>query len=129
MHTIPALSYPIGMTSLPFNSLWGEDLSHPCPLMGEFPVGNWGTGPVDILTRHVLPRAWAGPSGPRVEWAEEQALVRVATVDAEGRVNVLLHQLNHADHRGIGEFSFLLFFFLLCLHLLSNREWNHVCQG
>ena len=28
----------------PFNSPWGENLYHPCPLVGEFPVGNRGIG-------------------------------------------------------------------------------------
>jgi hypothetical protein len=43
-----------------------------------------------LCPRHVLPRAQVGPSGPRVEQAEEQALVRAAVIDVEGRVNVLL---------------------------------------
>jgi pyridoxine/pyridoxamine 5'-phosphate oxidase len=44
-----------------------------------------------------------------VERTEEQALVHVATVDVEGRMNVLLHQLEDADHRGVGKFSSLQF--------------------
>ena len=44
--TPPSPSYPMGMIFLPpFNSPWGEDLYHPSPLMGEFPMGNRGTGP------------------------------------------------------------------------------------
>jgi hypothetical protein len=75
-----------------------------------------------LHTRHVLPRAQAGPSGLRVEWAEEQALVHVAAADVEGRTNVLLHQLDDADHRGVGEFSSLLFssFFIYISPLIVN---------
>jgi hypothetical protein len=42
-----------------------------------------------------------------MELVEEQALVRVAAADVEGRKNVLLRQLGDADHRGVGEFSSL----------------------
>jgi hypothetical protein len=38
-----------------------------------------------------------------VERTEEQALVRAAAVDVEGRANVLLCQLEDADDRGVGE--------------------------
>jgi hypothetical protein len=49
---------------------------------------------------------------------EEQALVRVAAVDVEGRVNILLHQLDAADRCGVGGF-FLLFVFRLLSLLLG----------
>jgi hypothetical protein len=77
--------------------------------------------------RHVLPRAQAGLSGPMVDRTEEQALVRAAKSDVEGRANVVLHQLEDANHRGVSKFSSLLFSSLLHLHLLSNHEWNLVC--
>jgi hypothetical protein len=38
-----------------------------------------------------------------VERSEEQALVRVAAADVEGRENVHLGQLEDADHRGSGK--------------------------
>jgi hypothetical protein len=44
-----------------------------------------------------------------VEQAEEQVLVHMAAADVEGRTNVLLHQRDDADRRGVGEFSSLLF--------------------
>jgi hypothetical protein len=43
-----------------------------------------------------------------VEQTEEQALVRAAAADVEGRANVLLRQLENADHCGVGKFSSLL---------------------
>jgi hypothetical protein len=42
--------------------------------------------------------------------AEEQALVRVAAADVEGRANVLLPQLEDANHRGAGKFLLLCLF-------------------
>jgi hypothetical protein len=57
-----------------------------------------------------------------VDQAKERAFVRAAAADMEGRANVLLHQLNNADHRGVGGFFFLFVFPLLRLLLLSNRE-------
>jgi hypothetical protein len=62
-----------------------------------------------------------------VEQMKEQALVRVAVADVEGRANVLLCQLEDADHRGAGKFSSLLFSSFLLLYLFSNREWNLMC--
>jgi hypothetical protein len=59
----------------------------------------------------------ADPSVPRVDQAEERALVRVAAADVEGRANVLLHQLDDADHRGVGGFFFFSVFLLLRLQL------------
>jgi hypothetical protein len=61
---------------------------------------------------------------PRVEQAEERALVHVAAVDVEGRANILLHQVGDTDCHGVGEFSSLLFssFSVYSLVLLSNRE-------
>jgi hypothetical protein len=56
-----------------------------------------------LRPRHVLPRAQADSSGLMVERLEEQALVRTAATDIEGRANVLLCQLEHADHRGSGK--------------------------
>jgi hypothetical protein len=35
-----------------------------------------------------------------VERSEEQALIRAATADVEGRANVLLRHLEDVDHRG-----------------------------
>jgi hypothetical protein len=61
-----------------------------------------------------------------VERTEEQALIRAAASDVEGRVNVLLCQLEDADHRGASKFSSP--FCSLLLHLFSNREWNFMCQ-
>jgi hypothetical protein len=57
-----------------------------------------------------------------VEEAEERALIRAATADIEGRVNVLLRQLGDADRRGIGEFSSLLSSSFFNLVLFSNHE-------
>jgi hypothetical protein len=49
-------------------------------------------------------------------------LVHAAAADVEGRMNVLLCQLDDADHRGIGEFSSLLFssFFVYISFLIMN---------
>jgi hypothetical protein len=43
-----------------------------------------------LRPRHVLLRAQAGPSGPRVEQVEERMLVHAVIADVEGRANVLL---------------------------------------
>jgi hypothetical protein len=64
---------------------------------------------------HVFPRALVGLSELGVEQVEERALVHVVVADVEGRVNVLLHQLDDAYHRGVGEFFFLFVFLLLRL--------------
>jgi hypothetical protein len=56
-----------------------------------------------------------------VDQAEEQALIRAAATDVEGRANVLLHQLNNADHRGVGGFFFFSVFPLL--HLLLGASF------
>jgi hypothetical protein len=40
--------------------------------------------------RHALLGAQTGSSGPMVEQTEEQALIRAAAADVEGRENVLL---------------------------------------
>jgi hypothetical protein len=51
-----------------------------------------------------------------VERTEEQALVRVATVDVEGRANILLGQLEDTNHLGVGKsltFYFLPSFFYI----------------
>jgi hypothetical protein len=61
-----------------------------------------------------------------VERSEEQALVRVAAADVEGRANILLRQLEDADHRGASKS--LPFIPFLLSHLLFNREWNLMCQ-
>jgi hypothetical protein len=39
-----------------------------------------------------------------VEWTEEQAFFRAAAADIEGRANVLLRQLEDANHRGVSKF-------------------------
>jgi hypothetical protein len=57
------------------------------------------------------------PLALRVDQAEEWALVRAATMDVEGRTNVLLHQLDDADRRDVGGFFFFSVFLLLCLQL------------
>jgi hypothetical protein len=52
------------------------------------------TGSISIGSlRHcqTLPKAQAGSLGPMVERTKEQALVRAAATDIEGRANVLLH--------------------------------------
>jgi hypothetical protein len=49
--TIPAPPSPTGRSFLPYRSPWGLVLSHPHPLIGEFPVGNRGTGPCCHLCR------------------------------------------------------------------------------
>jgi hypothetical protein len=62
-----------------------------------------------------------------VERTEEQALIHAVAADVEGRVNVLLRQLEDANHRGVGKFSSLSFPSFLLLHLFSNCAWNLVC--
>jgi hypothetical protein len=59
-----------------------------------------------------------------VEQAEERVLVRAAASDVEGRANVLLRQLDNADHFGIGEFSSLMSssFSVYSSVLFFNRE-------
>jgi hypothetical protein len=85
------------------------------------------TGGISMGSIHphfALPAALAGPLAPRVDQAEERALVRVAAADVEGRVNILLHQLDDTDHCGVGGFFFFSVFPLLVYSsgLLSNRE-------
>jgi hypothetical protein len=77
-----------------------------------------------LRPRHALPRAQAGPSGPRVEQAEEQAFVHVAAADVAGRANILLRQLGDTDHRGVGKICSLLSssFSVHNSVLFSNRE-------
>jgi len=36
---------PTGIDFLRFSSPWGIKSPHPCPLIGEFPMGNQGSGP------------------------------------------------------------------------------------
>jgi hypothetical protein len=57
-----------------------------------------------------------------VERAKEQALVHVAASNVEGRVNVLLHQLDDTNHHGVGKFSSLLFssFFVYISFLIMS---------
>jgi hypothetical protein len=55
-----------------------------------------------------------------VDQAEERVLVCAAAADVEGRVNVLLHQLDDADRRGVGGFFFFSVFPLLCLQLSAS---------
>jgi hypothetical protein len=43
-----------------------------------------------IRPRYAFLGALAGPSAPRVDQAEERALVCAAAVDVEGRANILL---------------------------------------
>jgi hypothetical protein len=77
-----------------------------------------------LRPHHALLRAQAGLSRPRVEQAEERALVCVTAADVEVRANVLLHQLGDANHRDVGEFSSLLSssFSVYSSVLFSNRE-------
>jgi hypothetical protein len=44
-----------------------------------------------ICPRFAFTGALASPSAPRVDQAEERAIVRAAAADVEGRANVLLH--------------------------------------
>jgi hypothetical protein len=60
-----------------------------------------------IQPHFALPGALAGPSAPRVDQAEERALVHTAAADVKGRANVLLHQLDDADRRSVSGFFFL----------------------
>jgi hypothetical protein len=63
-----------------------------------------------------------------VEQAEEHALVRAAVADVEGRANVLLRQLEDADHRGVGKsppFCFLPSFFFV---FFSSWMESHVSE-
>jgi hypothetical protein len=56
-----------------------------------------------------------------VERTKEQALVRAAATNVEGRVNVLLCRLDDADHRGVGKFSLLFSpFFVYISFLIVN---------
>jgi hypothetical protein len=80
-----------------------------------------------LRPRHVFPRALASPSVPRVEQAEERVLVRAAAVDVEGWANVLLHQLDDADRRGVGEFFFPSPSIARCSFLIVS-EILCVCQ-
>jgi hypothetical protein len=66
-----------------------------------------------LFHRQALPGAQVGSSGPMVERMEEQELIHAATADVEGRANVLIRQLEDADHHGIDKslpFCFLPFF-------------------
>jgi hypothetical protein len=74
--------------------------------------------------RQALPGAQVGSLGPMVEQTEEQVLIRAAAADVEGRMNVLLRQLE--DECSLLFPSFLPSFLLL--HLFFNHEWNLVCQ-
>jgi hypothetical protein len=74
-----------------------------------------------IRPRFALPGALAGPSAPRVDQAEERALVSAVAADVEGRANILLHQLGDADRRGVGGF-FLLSIFPL-VHLQPSASF------
>jgi hypothetical protein len=75
-----------------------------------------------IRPHFALPRALVGPSIPRVDQAEERALVHAAAADVEGWATALLHQLGDSNRRGVGGFfSFLSFpSFLYGPMLLSN---------
>jgi hypothetical protein len=77
-----------------------------------------------IRPRYAFTGALAGPLALRVDQAVERALVRAATADVEGRANVLLHQLDDTDRRGVGGFFFFSVFplFVYSSVLLSNRE-------
>jgi hypothetical protein len=70
-----------------------------------------------ICPHFALPGALAVPSASRVDLAEERALIHAAATDVEGRANVLLHQPDNADHRGVGGFFFFSVFPLLYLLL------------
>jgi hypothetical protein len=83
-------------------------------------TGGISTG--SIRPHFALPRALANPPAPRVDQVEEQALVRVAAVDVEGRANILLHQLDAADRCGVGGFFLLFVFRLLRLLLGASLE-------
>jgi hypothetical protein len=63
-----------------------------------------------IRPHFALPRALAGPLTTRVDQVEEWALIRAAAANVEGRANVLLHQLDDTDRRGVGGFFFLYVF-------------------
>jgi hypothetical protein len=78
-------------------------------------TGGISTG--SIRPRFALLGALADPSAPRVDQAEERVLVHTTAADVEGRANVLLHQLDDADRRGVGGFFFFSVLPLLCLQL------------
>jgi hypothetical protein len=70
-------------------------------------------------SRQALPEAQAGSLGPMVE----QTLVHVATTDVEGRANILLRQLEDANHLGVGKslpFYFLPSFFYISFLIVDG---------
>jgi hypothetical protein len=65
-----------------------------------------------------------------VEQAEEQALVRAVATYVEGRVNVLLHQLDDAEHCGIDEFSsFFVYISFLIMNGIVCVRGDHGAGG